>query len=119
MINPETVGGSDSVKKSPVNTKAYTALHLTKSPQIERDKQKNTYKKIEDNNFVTSDAFQILTFAFPSSAVSLSTFLLTALRSYVLMNDKIWCSRASTVQFFHEKLKDLSKGAQPKVNLEF
>ena len=56
------------------------------------------YQKIEDNNLVTYDAFQILTFAFPSSAVSLSTFLLTALRSYVLMNDKIWCSRAFTVQ---------------------
>ena len=109
MINPETVGGGDSVKKSPVNTKAYTALHLTKSSQIERDKQKNIYQTIEDNNLITYDAFQILTFAFPSSAVSLSTFLLTALRSYVLMNDKIWCSRASTVQFFHEKLKDLSK----------
>ena len=110
MINPETVGGGDSVKKSPVNTKAYTALHLTKLSVIEQDKQENIYKKIDENNLVTYDAFQILTFAFPSSAVSLSTFLLTALRSYVLMNDKIWCSRASTVQFFHEKLKNLSKG---------
>ena len=98
MINPETIGGGDSVKKSPINTKAYTALHLTKSSQIERDKQKNLYQKIEDNNLVTYDAFQILTFAFTSSAVSLSTFLLTALRSYVLMNDKIWCSRAFTAQ---------------------
>ena len=44
MINPETVGGGDSVKKSPVNTKAYTALHLAKSSLIEqRDKQKNIY----------------------------------------------------------------------------
>ena len=99
MINPETVGGGDSVKKSPVNTKAYTALHLAKSSLIEqRDKQKNIYQTIEDNNLITYDAFQILTFAFPSSAVSLSTFLLTALRSYVLMNAKIWCRGAFTVQ---------------------
>ena len=98
MINPETVGGGDSVKKSPVDTKAYTALHLKKSSQIEQDKKKNLYQKIEDNNLVAYDAFQILTFAFPSSAVSLSTFLLTALRSYVLMNAKIWCRGAFTVQ---------------------